>query len=31
LMKAVDSKTNATVSYYFNIDKPLNWLGKSLK
>jgi hypothetical protein len=31
LMKAVDSKTNATVSYYFNIDKPFNWLGKSLK
>ncbi|HKP36630.1 MAG TPA: DUF4919 domain-containing protein [Pyrinomonadaceae bacterium] len=31
LMKAVDKKTNATVSYYFNIDKPMGWLGKSLK
>jgi len=31
LMKAVNTKTNETVSYYFNIDKPYNWLGKSLK
>lgn len=31
LMKAVNSRTNETVSYYFNIDKPFNWLGKSLK
>jgi hypothetical protein len=31
LMKAVNTKTNEPVSYYFNIDKPLNWLGKSLK
>ncbi|HEY6046162.1 MAG TPA: DUF4919 domain-containing protein [Pyrinomonadaceae bacterium] len=31
LMKAVNTKTNETVSYYFNIDKPFNWLGKSLK
>jgi Domain of unknown function (DUF4919) len=31
LMKAVDRETNDAVSYYFNIDKPYNWLGKSLK
>jgi uncharacterized protein DUF4919 len=31
LMKAVDRETNDVVSYYFNIDKPYNWLGKSLK
>lgn len=30
-MTAVNTKTNETVSYYFNIDKPFNWLGKSLK
>jgi hypothetical protein len=30
LMKAVD-KTNAAMSYYFNIDRPFNWLGKSVK
>lgn len=30
-MKAVDPKTNQTVAYYFNIDKPFNWLGKKLK
>ena len=30
-MTAVNSKTNETVNYYFNIDKPFNWLGKSLK
>jgi hypothetical protein len=31
LMKTVDRETNEAVSYYFNIDKPYNWLGKSLK
>ena len=31
LMKAVNTRTNETVSYYFNIDKPFNWLGKALK
>lgn len=31
LMKAVNTKTNETVSYYFNIDKPFNWLGKTVK
>jgi hypothetical protein len=31
LMQAVNRETNETVSYYFNIDKPYNWLGKSLK
>jgi hypothetical protein len=30
-MTALDTKTNETVVYYFNIDKPFNWLGKSLK
>jgi Domain of unknown function (DUF4919) len=30
-MTALDPKTNETVVYYFNIDKPFNWLGKSLK
>ena len=30
-MAAVDPKTNTAVVYYFNIDKPFNWLGKSLK
>jgi hypothetical protein len=30
-MTAVDPKTNETVVYYFNIDKPFNWLGNSLK
>jgi hypothetical protein len=31
LMKAVNTKTNEPVSYYFNIDKPFNWLGKTVK
>lgn len=30
-MTALDPQTNQTVVYYFNIDKPFNWLGKSLK
>jgi len=30
-MTALDPKTNETVVYYFNIDKPFGWLGKSLK
>ena len=30
-MTAVNSKTGETVVYYFNIDKPFNWLGNSLK
>jgi hypothetical protein len=30
-MTAVDPKTNQTVVYFFNIDKPFNWLGNSLK
>jgi len=30
-MTALDPGTNETVTYYFNIDKPFNWLGKSLK
>ena len=30
-MTTVDPKTNETVIYYFNIDKPFNWLGNSLK
>ena len=30
-MTAVDRKTNKTVVYFFNIDKPFNWLGESLK
>jgi len=30
-MTALDPKTNQTVTYYFNIDKPFNWLDKSLK
>jgi Domain of unknown function (DUF4919) len=30
-MTAVDPKTNASVVYYFNIDKPFDWLGKTLK
>jgi len=30
-MTAVDPKTNETLIYYFNIDKPFNWLGNSLK
>lgn len=30
LMTALDPKTNQSVKYYFNIDKPFNHLGKSL-
>jgi len=30
-MTAVDPKTNQTIVYYFNVDKPFNWLGNSLK
>jgi uncharacterized protein HemY len=30
-MTALDPKTNQSVVYYFNIDKPFNWLDKSLK
>lgn len=29
-MDAVDRKTNQTTTFYFNIDIPFNWLGKSL-
>ena len=30
-MTAINPKTNETVVYFFNIDKPLNWLGSALK
>ena len=30
-MTATDPKTNQSSVYYFNIDKPFNWLGNSLK
>lgn len=30
-MKVSNPKTNETVVYFFNIDKPFNWLGQSLK
>ena len=30
-MTVVDPKTNETMVFYFNIDKPFTWLGKSLK
>ncbi|MFS8084231.1 MAG: DUF4919 domain-containing protein [Acidobacteriota bacterium] len=30
-MTASNPKTNETVVYFFNIDKPFNWLGQSLK
>lgn len=30
-MTAIDPKTNQSNAYYFNIDKPFNWLGNSLK
>ncbi len=30
-MTAVDPKTDQSSTYYFNIDKPFNWLGNSLK
>jgi len=31
MMTSVNPKTNQSVIYYFNIDKPFNWLGNSLK
>ena len=30
-MTAIDPKTNQSSTYFFNIDKPFNWLGNSLK
>lgn len=30
-MTVLNPKTNEKADYYFNIDKPFNWLGKSLK
>ena len=30
-MTATNPKTNETVVYFFNIDKPFNWLGQSLR
>lgn len=30
-MTVTDPKTEQEVTYYFNIDKPFNWLGNSLK
>ena len=30
-MTATNPKNNETVVYFFNIDKPFNWLGQSLK
>ncbi len=30
-MTATNPKTDETVVYFFNIDKPFNWLGESLK
>ena len=30
-MTAIDPKTEQSSTYYFNIDKPFNWLGNSLK
>jgi len=30
-MTVVDPKTNQTLTFYFNIDKPFNWLGHNLK
>ncbi len=30
-MDAIDRKTNQTTTFYFNIDIPFNWLGKSLQ
>ena len=30
-MTVTDPKTNETLTYFFNIDKPFNWLEKSLK
>lgn len=31
VMEAFDQKANRTITYYFNIDRPFNWLGGSLK
>ena len=30
-MTVVEPKTNQTLTFYFNIDKPFNWLGNRLK
>jgi hypothetical protein len=30
-MTTLDPKTNETVDYFFNIDKPFNWLSQSIK
>lgn len=30
-MTVTDPKNNQSITYYFNIDKPFNWLGNSLK
>jgi hypothetical protein len=30
-MTVTDPEKNQTITYYFNIDKPFNWLGNSLK
>ena len=30
-MTVTDPENNQTITYYFNIDKPFNWLGNSLK
>jgi hypothetical protein len=30
-MTAIDPKTEQSSTFYFNIDKPFNWLGNSLK
>jgi Domain of unknown function (DUF4919) len=30
-MTVMDPKSNQEITYYFNIDKPFNWLGNSLK
>lgn len=30
-MDALDLRTNQTTTFYFNVDIPLDWLGKSLK
>jgi hypothetical protein len=30
-MTTQEPKTEQTTTYYFNVDKPFNWLGNSLK
>jgi hypothetical protein len=30
-MTVTDPENNQTITYYFNIDRPFNWLGNSLK